>query len=93
VLMPRLLDAQLLWVWLSTWQSLPWSAQGEGHSAARVPRPRRATALTARWERLRSDAAALGVEAVAEHADAVARALQAQPGHTAVELPLYPAFR
>ena len=82
VLMPRLLDAQLLWVWLSTWQSLPWSAQGEGHSVARLPRPRRATALTARWERLRSDAAALGVEAVAEHADAVARALQAQPGQT-----------
>jgi hypothetical protein len=93
VLMPRLLDAQLLWVWLSTWQSLPGSWQGDGHSTAQVPWPRRSTALTARWERLRSDAAALGAEEVAEHADAVARALHAQPGQTAVELPLYPAFR
>jgi hypothetical protein len=89
VLLPRLLDAQLLWVWLSTWQSLPWPA----HAAPRVPGPRRATALTARWERLRSDAAALGASEIAQHADAVAHALQAQPGHGAVELPLYPAFR
>ncbi|GDY28830.1 hypothetical protein [Gandjariella thermophila] len=89
VLLPRLLDAQLLWVWLSTWQSLPWPAQ----ATVQVPGPRRATALTARWERLRSDAAALGVPELAEHADAVAHALQAQPGQDAVELPLYPAFR
>jgi hypothetical protein len=89
VLLPRLLDAQLLWVWLSTWQSLPWSAP----AAVRVPGPRRATALIARWERLRADAAALGASEIAEHAAAVAHALCAQPGQNTVELPLYPAFR
>lgn len=93
VFLPRLLEAQLLWVWLGTWRGLPGlgSALPSGHRPLDSP-PRR-TVLTARWVRLRADALALGVKHVAAHADDVVSALVARYGSEVAELPLYPAFR
>ncbi|MBM7810215.1 hypothetical protein [Saccharothrix algeriensis] len=93
VFLPRLLQAQLLWVWLATWRGLPGldSALPSGHRP--LDSPPRSTVLTTRWLRLRSDALALGEEQVAEHAGAMVSALVARYGPQAAELPLYPAFR
>jgi hypothetical protein len=93
VFLPRLLEAQLLWVWLATWRGLPdlrsFDISGQFHLDA----PRRTTVLIARWSRLRDAAAALGVQQAAEHAGAVVGALVDRYRPAATELPLYPAFR
>ncbi len=93
VFLPRLLEAQLLWIWLGTWRGLPGldSALPSGHRP--LDSPPRVVVLTARWVRLRSDALAAGAEHVAAHADDVISALVARYGRKAAELPLYPAFR
>lgn len=93
VLMPRMLDAQLLWVWVSTWWFLPRSGQRDSPLNAHVPSPRRSTALGDRWRRLRNEAAAFGAESVADHADRVVAALSARFGSETVESRIYPAFR
>ncbi|MBW4717013.1 hypothetical protein [Saccharothrix obliqua] len=93
VFLPRLLESQLLWVWLGTWRGLPGLDSGLPSTHRPVDSPPRATILTARWVRLRADAAALGVAPVAAHADAVVSALVARYGPEVAELPLYPAFR
>ncbi|AHH96066.1 hypothetical protein GCM10010174_42640 [Kutzneria viridogrisea] len=92
VLMPRLLEAQLLWVWLSTWLYLPRPGEADRPVTSRLASPRRSSALHARWLRLRDDAGRLQEAHVADHADAVASALEARFGADTVQLPLFPAF-
>ena len=93
VFLPRLLEAQLLWVWLGTWRGLPGldSSLPSGHRP--LDSPPRVVVLTARWVRLRQDALAWGAKHVAAHADDVISALVSRYGARAAELPLYPAFR
>lgn len=75
VLRTRLLDAQLLWTWISTHWFLPGRAvrraPSSEHPLATSPRH----ALAVRWSRLADSAATLGEDATVEHARAVARAL------------------
>ncbi|WP_092600925.1 hypothetical protein [Actinopolyspora xinjiangensis] len=93
VLMPRLLDAQLLWVWVSTWWFLPRDGQLDGPIDAHMPSPRRSTALADRWQRLGKDAEAGGMPEVAAYAERMVRALVERFGSGALELRPYPAFR
>ncbi|MDR7303286.1 phosphotransferase family protein [Haloactinomyces albus] len=93
VLGPRLFDAQMLWVWVSTWWFLPRSGQSDTPIAAHMPSPRRSTALADRWQRLRTDAESVGVSEVAEYASRVVEALVERFGSGALELRTYPAFR
>ncbi|WP_092520382.1 phosphotransferase family protein [Actinopolyspora saharensis] len=93
VLRPRLLDAQLLWVWVSTWWFLPRDGQSDGPIDAHMPSPRRSTALADRWRRLGEDARSAGLSEVAECADRVVRALVERFGSEILELRPYPAFR
>jgi hypothetical protein len=93
VLMPRLIEAQLLWVWLSTWWFAPRDGEadrpiGNDESAS----PRRSRALVDRWERLAADCAATE-PALAEHAAAVAAALRRRFDVPTPALPSFPAFR
>lgn len=73
----RLLDAQLLWTWISTHWFLPGlavrRAPSSEHPLARGPE----RALQLRWNRLSASAAASGEEATAEHAATVAGAIGA----------------
>ncbi|WP_309113418.1 hypothetical protein [Saccharothrix sp.] len=93
VFLPKLLEAQLLWVWLATWRGLPRLdlALPSGHRP--LDSPPRSTVLASRWVRLRADALAAGAKPVAAHAEAVVDALVSRYGSESVELPLYPAFR
>jgi hypothetical protein len=93
VLLPRLFDAQLLWVWVSTWWFLPRTGQLDTPIDLHMPSPRRSTALADRWRRLRSDAAAAGAIELAEYAGRVVDALVDKFGSGALELLRYPAFR
>ncbi|MBA8823503.1 hypothetical protein FHX42_000832 [Saccharopolyspora lacisalsi] len=93
VLRPRLLDAQMLWVWVSTWWYLPRSGQTDMPIDAHMPSPRRSTALADRWQRLRADAEAAGIDEVGEYADRMVNALVERFGSGALELRPYPAFR
>jgi hypothetical protein len=93
VLLPRLLDAQLFWVWFTTWQLLsdP-DLVGCPHAARSKETPSRQAVLAHRWRRLVKYATAGGVEPVAEHAGNVVRALESRFDGD-LSLPLYPAFR
>ncbi|WP_199440823.1 hypothetical protein [Umezawaea beigongshangensis] len=93
VLLPRLLEAQLLWVWLSTWRGLRGMEALDVSGHRLLDSPPRHRVLTSRWARLRTEALALGEHAVAEHAVAMVAALTAKFGPEAAVLPLYPAFR
>ncbi|MCS7481343.1 hypothetical protein ACFFQW_09215 [Umezawaea endophytica] len=93
VFLPRLLESQLLWVWLSTWRALPKLTATEQSGHRGQDAPPRSTILTSRWVRLRTDAASLGATAIVEHADAVIGALVERYGEKATNLQLYPAFR
>jgi hypothetical protein len=91
----RLLDAQLLWVWLCTWWLLPRIAEKDtliGSDPGRSPRI--SVALADYWRGLAEVAAEGGRPATAELAAAVAGALHRRFG-TAEDgsLPVYPAFR
>ncbi|GLZ33314.1 hypothetical protein Lesp02_55020 [Lentzea sp. NBRC 105346] len=88
VLLPRLLEAQLLWVWLATWRVLP---KLDDHRD--LDAPPRSVVLAGRWVRLKADAITLGEKAVVAHADCVIDALVERYGSEVLELPLYPAFR
>nr|BFF03575.1 hypothetical protein GCM10020241_52500 [Streptoalloteichus tenebrarius] len=90
--LPRLLDAQLLWVWVSTWWFLPRSTEPDRPVDAHLPSPRRSLALVDRWERLAGQLRPVCPES-AGHAEAVAAALRFRFGLGDQELPLYPAFR
>lgn len=87
VLSTFLLGAQVMLVWMVTWKNLP-ELIGE-HVAASGGR---AAALVSWWRDLAQDAWANGEEAVAEHAEAVAGALDTRFG-PGLQLALYPAFR
>ncbi|SHG13546.1 phosphotransferase family protein [Streptoalloteichus hindustanus] len=90
--LPRLLDAQLLWVWVSTWWFLPRAEEPDRPVDAHLPSPRRSIALVDRWERLAVQLRPVCAES-AGHAEAVAAALRTRFGLGDQELPLYPAFR
>ncbi|GAA4618514.1 hypothetical protein GCM10023108_39680 [Saccharopolyspora hordei] len=93
VLMPRLFNAQLLWVWVSTWWFLPRTGELDRPIDLHMPSPRRSTALVDRWRHLRSDAQGAGLDDVAEFADRVVDALVDRFGAGALHLLPYPAFR
>ncbi len=90
VLFPRLLDAQVFWVWLTTWQFLTVPDVEQLGSGGSVPRPHQADVLVARWVGLAKAARRAGSSPIAEHADSVVAALVARFGPRS--LPLYPAF-
>ena len=90
----RLLDAQLLWVWLCTWWWLPRIRvrdQPIGPDATRSPRI--STALAHYWSDLAVRASAAGRGATAELGVAVAEALGKRFPDGPASLPVYPAFR
>jgi len=91
----RLLDAQLLWVWLCTWWLLPRIARGETRVGSDPSRSARMSmTLADYWRRLRSDAERGGRAATAELAETVAAALHRRYDADAdPALPVYPAFR
>ncbi|MER5390636.1 hypothetical protein [Saccharopolyspora sp. NPDC002686] len=93
VLLPRLFNAQLLWVWVSTWWFLPRTGETDRPIDLHMPSPRRSTALVDRWRHLRADAVASGLDDVAELADQVVDALVDRFGAGALHLLPYPAFR
>lgn len=88
----RLLDAQMFWVWLTTWQHFIRPDAAQPHSSSLVHTPRESQVLLDRWQRLAEDAAAVGVDPVAEHASLTHAALRRRYD-TDRPLPLYPAFR
>ncbi|PPK63936.1 hypothetical protein V5P93_001854 [Actinokineospora auranticolor] len=90
VLLPRLLDAQVFWVWLTTWQYLTVPDVEQLGSGGAVARPHQADVLVARWAGLAAAARRAKSAAVAEHAESVVTALTRRFGERS--LPLYPAF-
>jgi hypothetical protein len=93
VLLPRLLDAQLFWVWFTTWQLLTTpDLEGCPHAARSIETPSRLVVLATRWRRLAECAVAVGADPVAAHALAVVGALGSRFDGD-LSLPLYPAFR
>ncbi|MFC4950829.1 hypothetical protein [Pseudonocardia sp. GCM10023141] len=89
----RLLDAQLLWVWLCTWTMLPRIHERDELVGADPTRtPRISTALAHYWRQL-AVAAQDGRPATAELGHAVAAALAARFPDSPNRLPVYPAFR
>lgn len=96
----RLLDAQLLWVWLCTWwllPRLPGGAAGTGRDgpigtdAARSPRI--SSALAHYWRELGTAAAEGGRGATAALADSVVAALRVRFPDAPGALSVYPALR
>ena len=89
----RLLDAQLLWVWLCTLQLLPKGLAGNGLIGRDATRsPRALLALSHYWTGLARDAAATR-PATAELAVSMVAALRTRLWDGPTELPLFPAFR
>jgi hypothetical protein len=101
----RLLDAQLLWVWLCTWWLLPRLPGGTGSSGAgsagrdgpigsdAARSPRISTALAHYWRELGVAAGAAGRDATAELAATVVAALRARFPDAPDTLAVYPALR
>lgn len=92
VLLAGLLDAQLFWVWVSTWWFLPRAGQEDRPLDSDFRSPRRSVALRARWLQLAKDAARAGEQDVVEHASAVVGAVERRFG-SHMDLAAYPAFR
>ncbi|HEY3607659.1 MAG TPA: hypothetical protein VGL06_09180 [Pseudonocardiaceae bacterium] len=92
VLLPALLDAQLLWVWVSTWWFLPRVDQDDVPVDSDARSPRRSVALRSRWQQLARDAARAGERDVVAHAHDVVAGLVRRFGDRE-QLPAYPAFR
>jgi hypothetical protein len=93
VLLPALMDAQLFWVWLTTWQFFSRPEAAQTHSSMLSDTPPETHVLTDRWRRLADDALLSGSDAVAEHAAAVGDRLRKRWFDDDPVLPLYPAFR
>ncbi|HEX4721709.1 MAG TPA: hypothetical protein VH333_04290 [Pseudonocardiaceae bacterium] len=91
VLLPALLDAQLLWVWVSTWWFLPRQGEDDDQVGSDARAPLRSIALRSRWLRLATEATRAGEPDLAAHAQAVAAGLANRFGDQ--RLPAYPAFR
>lgn len=90
----RLLDAQLLWVWLCTWWLLPRIRRRDtpvGPDATRSPRI--STVLAHYWTQMAEAAGAADRPASAELGTAVAAALRERHEDGAASLPVFPAFR
>ncbi|WP_245811769.1 aminoglycoside phosphotransferase family protein [Actinophytocola xinjiangensis] len=87
-----LLDAQLFWVWLSTWQHFTRPDAARTHSSSLVHTPRASQVLLDRWQQLAEAGAAAGLDPVAEHASLTHAALRKRYD-ASQPLPLYPAFR
>lgn len=90
----RLLDAQLLWVWLCTWWQLPRIRERDtpvGPDATRSPRI--STVLAHYWTEMAEAAGAAHRPASAELGTAVAAALRERYGDGPASLPVFPAFR
>jgi len=92
VLLPALLDAQLLWVWVSTWWFLPRVDQDDEPVESDARSPRRSVALRSRWQQLARDAARAGEHDVVAQAHEVVAGLVRRFGDRE-QLPAYPAFR
>ncbi|WP_424188479.1 hypothetical protein ACOBQX_10190 [Actinokineospora sp. G85] len=90
VLLPKLLRAQVFWIWLTTWQFLTVPDHAELSSVGPHEQPVPADVLIARWADLAKAADAAHEAGVAEHAVNVVAALTARFGQRT--LPLYPAF-
>lgn len=89
-----LLDAQLLWVWLSTMVLLPPGLAADGPIGPDATRsPRALLALAHYWGRLAADAGRGDRPATVELAQAMVAALRGKLGDGPGELPLFPAFR
>jgi hypothetical protein len=93
VLLPALLDAQLFWVWLTTWQFFSRPEAAQSHSSMLSDTPPETHVLTDRWRRLADDALLAGVDPVAEHAAAVGDRLRKRWFDDDPVLALYSAFR
>lgn len=90
----RLLDAQLLWVWLSTMLLLPPGLAANaliGRDATRSPQA--LLALSHYWHRLAGDAERGDRPATVELAAAMVVALRSRLRDGPTELPVFPAFR
>ncbi|HEY8371312.1 MAG TPA: hypothetical protein VIL00_01075 [Pseudonocardiaceae bacterium] len=92
VLEPRLMDAELLWVWLLTWWFFGRGSEPEHTRGERPSAEQRALALVDRWERLARRLAPV-CPASADHAQQVAAALRTRCAVGNRQAPLYPAFR
>ncbi|MQA09533.1 MAG: phosphotransferase [Pseudonocardiaceae bacterium] len=99
VLDSGLLDAQLVWLALSTWQLLPELVALHGGGAAGPPRTELlpfsssdAEALSARWAQLADDAEGAGVRELADYARTLGKQL-ATRFQQSTELEPYLAFR
>jgi hypothetical protein len=92
VLLPRLLDAQLFWVWLTTWQFFSRPEAAQSHSSSLADTPPDTVVLIERWLHLAEAAEAAGVDDVANHSARVCDALRVRFNRHD-PLPLYPAFR
>ncbi|MBP2368714.1 hypothetical protein [Pseudonocardia parietis] len=90
----RLTDAQLLWVWWSTWLLLPRVLERDGPIGTDAGRsPRISTALRHYWRGLGEVAAVTHRPATAELAAAVVDAMDDRFPDAPSELPVFPAFR
>ncbi|MFC5994179.1 hypothetical protein ACFQE5_08140 [Pseudonocardia hispaniensis] len=90
----RLLEAQLLWVWLCTWWLLPRIRVGDCHIGPDAGgSPRISTALAHYWRQAGEQAAAGGLVATVELAEAVVAALRGRFAAATDALPVYPALR
>ncbi|WP_132125074.1 hypothetical protein [Actinocrispum wychmicini] len=92
VMLPRMLDAQLFWVWASTFWFLPRPGESDAPLDSHLPSPRRSVSLAARWRHLADEAKRAGADSILEHAWSVVAALERKFGPD-LELPMYPAFR
>jgi hypothetical protein len=92
VVLPRMLDAQLFWVWASTFWFLPRAGEPDSPIDSHLPSPRRSVSLAARWKHLSEEAKRSGADAISEHATSVVEALTRKFGPD-LTLPMYPAFR
>ena len=90
----RMLDAQLLWVWLTTWSLLPRIRVRDTTVGLDPTRsPRISTALRHYWLTMAAAAGAAGLHASAELGEAVAEAVRKRFPDAAPVLPVFPAFR
>jgi hypothetical protein len=92
IVVPRMLDAQLFWVWASTYWFLPKPGEPDTPLDSHLPSPRRSVSLAARWRHLADEAARAGADAIVDHSHAVLDGLHKKFGPE-LTLPMYPAFR
>lgn len=95
ILRERLLQAEVLWVWLATWALLPGvvgveESEQRPHVVVADPGRHAPAVLSALWRRLGTDAEQAGRVATAELAASAVGALGRHGGD--VSLPPYPAF-